>query len=150
MIVLLDTNLLLRAMQPSHPDSGVARSAMHSLRAVGHQLCVVPQVVYEFWVVATRPTEVNGLGLSTERANLEVDRMVSLFPLRRDERSVFDHWRDLVATYQVAGKKAHDCRLVAAMVRHGISHILSFNHADFTRFEEITAISPAKLDIQKR
>ena len=88
------------------------------------------------------------MGLSTDQAILEVDRMVSLFQLRRDERSVFDHWRDLVANYQVAGKKAHDCRLVAAMIRHDIGHILSFNHADFARYQEITAISPSKLDVQ--
>ncbi len=45
--------------------------------------------------------------------------------------------------YQVIGKNAHDTRLVAAMIVHGIPRILTFNTTDFQRYQEITAISPA-------
>jgi len=34
----------------------------------------------------------------------------------------------------VMGKNAHDTRLVAAMLRHDIKSILTFNSADFKRF----------------
>lgn len=36
------------------------------------------------------------------------------------------------------GKNAHDARLVAAMVRHGLTHILTFNAQDFSRYRGIT------------
>jgi hypothetical protein len=40
------------------------------------------------------------------------------------------------------GKNAHDARLVAAMIIHGIERLSTFNVADFRRYREITAISP--------
>jgi hypothetical protein len=49
----------------------------------------------------------------------------------------------LVADKAVLGKKAHDARLVAAMLRHGVTHLLSFNAPDFARFQEVTAVDPA-------
>ena len=45
----------------------------------------------------------------------------------------------------VSGKKAHDARLVATMTVNGITHILTFNADDFTRYAGITVLHPAKL-----
>ena len=47
--------------------------------------------------------------------------------------------------YRVAGKNTHDARLVAAMVVHGVSSILTFNIQDFTRYAEITIFDPRTL-----
>lgn len=146
MTILLDTNLLLRAVQPEHGDHEVANRAVRRLRNSGHELCLVPQVVYEFWVVATRPSEVNGLGLSIERASREVGQALSIFTIRRDERAIFERWTQLVAQHSVSGKAAHDCRLVAAMQRHGISHLLTFNVGDFARYEGLIAIHPREAE----
>ena len=60
-----------------------------------------------------------------------VSKWLADYPLLRDERRVFENWRDLVNVYQVKGKNAHDTRLVAAMRRHGISDLLTFNGVDF-------------------
>ena len=45
----------------------------------------------------------------------------------------------------MAGKKAHDARLVAAMNLHGITHIVTFNSDDFARDAGITVIHPQGL-----
>ena len=45
-------------------------------------------------------------------------------------------------TYKVIGVNVHDARLVAAMLVHGLTHILTFNIADFARYSEITAVNP--------
>jgi predicted nucleic acid-binding protein len=42
----------------------------------------------------------------------------------------------------VRGKNAHDARLVAAMLVHGLTHVLTFNGKDFARFGEIAVIPP--------
>lgn len=36
----------------------------------------------------------------------------------------------------------HDTRLVAAMLVHGLTHILTFNISDFLPYPEITAVNP--------
>ena len=47
--------------------------------------------------------------------------------------------------YRVSGVQVHDARLVAAMIVHDVTHILTFNTQDFTRYapDGIIAIDPA-------
>jgi len=108
----------------------------------GYAPTIVPQIIYEYWVVATRPLAENGLGLSTSEVDVEVSQIIDQFHLLRDERAVFDHWRRLVVDHAVQGKNAHDTRLVAAMQRHGVTHILTFNDSHFSRFSEIVVVHP--------
>ena len=68
MKVLLDTNIIVRAAQPNSPDWSSIEQALSKLIGLGGKLCLVPQNLYEFWVVATRPTNVNGFGPIEPRA----------------------------------------------------------------------------------
>jgi hypothetical protein len=61
MNLLLDTNVLGRMVEVGHPQHRVASDAVDALRRRGDTPCVVPQVLYELWVVATRPPAANGL-----------------------------------------------------------------------------------------
>lgn len=142
MKVLLDTNILLRVASPAHSMHKEARDAVAKLQRVGEDLVLVPQVIYEYWVVATRPIANNGLELDTKIASKAVDDFSSIFQLLRDERGIYPIWKDLVVASAVMGKNAHDTRLVAAMLRHDIKSILTFNSADFKRFVQIEAIHP--------
>jgi predicted nucleic acid-binding protein len=69
-----------------------------------------------------------------------------LFHLFRDERAIFDRWHQLVVEHQITGKTAHDARLVAAMNRHGIKHLVSFNDQHFDQFPNITVVHPDNID----
>jgi predicted nucleic acid-binding protein len=142
MRVLVDTNVIIRIADRAATDHAVAEAAAAALRDAHHQLCIVPQNLYEYWVVATRPTEHNGLGMSSESTDAAIEKWIQLFHLMRDERTVFEHWWNLVRDYSVAGKPAHDARLVAAMLRHGIEHLLTFNAADFARYSTIEVLTP--------
>lgn len=146
-MMLIDTNVLLRSAQPSHTQHAVAVAAVKATRMRGSIPCIVPQVIYEYWVVATRPVSANGLGMSVAEAEAEVEQLCSQFHCFRDERAIFDRWQRLVAQYNVQGKTAHDARLVAAMERHGINQLLTFNDQDFRRFTHITVIHPASIAI---
>lgn len=143
MNVLLDTNILTRWVNAEDPQHSKVVESLRTLRISGHVPTLVPQNHYEFWVVSTRPLEANGLGFTTDEATVEVDRFGSpLFLLMQDERAILPRWRALVQTHRVQGKAAHDARLVAAMLRHGLSCLLTFNTSDFARYAEVTAIHP--------
>jgi predicted nucleic acid-binding protein len=142
MNVLLDTNILGRMVEVGHPQHRAAVDATNARMRRGDVPCVVPQTLYEFWVVATRPSQANGLGLTVGQAAAELTRLQSLFPLLPDGPAVYPEWERLVTTHQVAGKNAHDARLVAAMAVHGITHLLTFNTPDFARYPGITALDP--------
>jgi predicted nucleic acid-binding protein len=108
----------------------------------GHELAIAPQVLYEFWAVATRPLTANGLGFSASRADSEMSRIRRVSLLYDDDSNILSMWHDVVTKYQVLGKKAHDARLVAAMLRHRVTHLLTFNGRDFAQYGEISVIVP--------
>jgi predicted nucleic acid-binding protein len=139
---LLDTNTLLRGLDRNHQNSRLVRRAIIALRRQGALLSVVPQNLIEFWAVATRPVDVNGLGMSTAWAAAQLGNIKHFFNFLPDAPETFQEWEKLVVQHQVVGKKAHDARLVAAMHVHGISHILTFNGADFSRYVTINVIEP--------
>ncbi len=145
MKVLLDTNVLLRLDDTAHRQHPAALAAVEQLLASGHEPLLVPQVVYEFWVVATRPLDVNGLGLTTKKTAEILADWLGMFRLLLDERGVFGNWQQLVVRHDVKGKQAHDARLVAAMDRHGVTQLMTFNTADFERFSHITPLSPVSV-----
>jgi predicted nucleic acid-binding protein len=45
----------------------------------------------------------------------------------------------------ITGKLAHDCRIAAAMARHNVNRILTFNVSDFSRFVAISPIDPSSV-----
>jgi len=113
------------------------RRALASLHQRGEELCIIPQNLIEFWAVATRPLANNGLGLTIDEAARETKKLKKLFKLRADAPAIFAEWERLVIRHRVAGKPTHDARLVAAMVAHSLTHILTFNTDDFKRFSGI-------------
>lgn len=142
MTILIDANVLLRVSQPEHSQFAVSRDALRVLRSQANRLVIVPQVIYEFWVVSTRPLDVNGLGLTSSLAEEKIGEVLRLYDLYHDDRDIFVAWRQLVSKYGIQGKQAHDARLVAAMIRHGMTYLLTFNVQDFARFREIATVSP--------
>ena len=142
MSTLLDTNVLTRSTQKGHVQQALARDAIQRLIHQGDEVCIVPQNLYEFWAVATRPAAENGLGMTPAQAKSELAELRQVFTLFRDERGILREWEQLVHMYDVKGKTAHDARLVAAMHRHGITHLLTFNQAHFARFPGITVLTP--------
>jgi predicted nucleic acid-binding protein len=71
MSVFVDTNILLRSIEVSDPKHAVAVRAVSQLMKTGEALIITPQIVAEFWNVATRPRERNGIGLTPSEAAKE-------------------------------------------------------------------------------
>jgi predicted nucleic acid-binding protein len=141
---LLDTNILLRSIEPGHPMNADAVASVAALLAAGETVYIVPQNISEFWNVCTRPSANNGLGLTPEQTETEVTRLEALLNLVLDAPEIYHEWRRLVIKHSVLGVNVHDARLVAAMNIHGISHILTFNDAHFRRYQpDITVMIPA-------
>jgi predicted nucleic acid-binding protein len=62
MRVLVDTNILLRSAQPTHPLCPQATHTVSTLLRQKDAVFFCSQNIAEFWNVATRPVEMNGLG----------------------------------------------------------------------------------------
>lgn len=145
MSYLVDTNVLVRLVHQVDPMHLDVKSACTTLQTQGEILCIIPQNLIEFWVVATRPTSANGLCLTLTETSQELSILKEIFQLKPDTSTIFVEWEQLVVKYKVIGKLAHDTRLVAAMIAHNLTHLLTFNTKDFKRFSEITVIDPRSI-----
>ncbi|PZD74836.1 hypothetical protein C1752_00994 [Acaryochloris thomasi RCC1774] len=145
-MILVDTNILLRIEQKNHPQSAQAFQATENLIKNDCELFVVPQIFAEFWNVATRPSDKNGLGMSCGWTASKIKQLREIFTLQHDQPQNYDQWLDLVSRYEVKGKNVHDARLVAAMLVQDSTYVLTYNVNDFKRFQEITVIQPGDVD----
>jgi len=141
-LVLIDSNVLIRWVQPEDLQFQVAQRAIRRLEDIGDFPCYTSQNLGEFWNVLTRPAVRNGYGLSPEQANTRANEIEAKFRLIPDSPLVFREWRRLLVDYRVSGVQVHDARLVAAMRVHGVGRILTFNTRHFERFDGIQAIHP--------
>jgi predicted nucleic acid-binding protein len=139
---LVDSNVLLRWVQPNHSDYPVIVSAIDVLLRQGAVLCYTSQNVAEFWNTCTRPVERNGYGLSPRDADRTARFFEDNLRLLPESPAVHEEWRRLLVSHRVSGVQVHDARLVAAMRVHGIKRILTFNDKDFARYTDIEAVHP--------
>jgi len=141
--VLIDTSALLRILQIQSPQYETVARAVEILPRRGRELHIVPQNLVELWAVATRPLAQNGLGLSSQQAEVELSRFKDMFTLLPETPEIYPAWESLVTRYRVIGKPAHDARLVAAMKVHGLTAILTFDKSGFARYDGIEVIDPS-------
>jgi predicted nucleic acid-binding protein len=93
---LIDTNVLARLANTADASHAVAARAVLELHRRGEALHLTAQVLIEFRNVATRPTAVNGLGLSTAVAESQAAGFVASFPLLAETSGIFPAWKALV------------------------------------------------------
>ena len=133
MAYLVETSILARLANPSDAYHSVATHAILTLHRQGESLRTSPQNLIEFRNCATRPTNVNGLGLSPAVAEMKTATFESLFPLLPETPDIYPAWKALVQANAIIGKQVHDARLVAVCHVYGISHVLTFNVQHFAR-----------------
>jgi predicted nucleic acid-binding protein len=141
MIYVPDTNNLLRFANRADAQHPIVLSAIRKLKSNGDKFCILPQICVEFWNVCTRPASRNGFGLSVRQANHSLRLVEKIFQLLPDNANIHQEWRKLVLSFGVSGVQVHDARIVAAMLVHQITHILTFNTSDFARYSSLGIIA---------
>lgn len=61
-----------------------------------------------------------------------------------------DRWQAVAYRHSVIGKQAHDARIAALMIAHGVTHLLTLNPTDFARYDGITPVTPQEIVSQGR
>ncbi|HBQ97972.1 MULTISPECIES: type II toxin-antitoxin system VapC family toxin [Roseofilum] len=139
---LLDTNILLRVADRTSVQHSLASGVIAKLFNQGDQCVITAQVLIEFWVVATRPVEVNGLGWTPELTAEVLVQFMDQFRMLEENERIFQQWFQWVTQYKVKGKRTHDLRLMAFMDVYQISYLLTFNPNDFIRVPQMTIVTP--------
>lgn len=140
MRVILDTNIILRLADRTAPDHNLSYSLVKRLFSEDCEICIIPQVLVEFYVVATRPVNSNGFGWDAAFTMVEIEKLQNIFILLPDNETIFIHWKN-IAVRGVHGKRAHDARIAAAAYAHNADAIATLNIHDFQDFG-VKLISP--------
>ena len=141
---LLDTNVVLRLIDRLDPNHTACVSAITKLTEQQQVICLAPQVLVEFWAVATRPVASNGFGWSPTDTDAQIVRLRQQFQLSDEKPALLDIWLRLVNEKAVRGKHTHDARLAAFMSLHGIDAIVTLNPSDFLGLG-VTVVEPDRL-----
>ena len=83
MWVLLDSNILLRWVEPDQPDQVIVARALDRLQLADAHLCYTSQNLGEFWNTLTRPADRNGYGLTPSQADRRahsIESRITLLP----------------------------------------------------------------------
>ena len=120
----IDTNVLLYLANPQAPEHARAKAAVADLLANDQRPIIAAQIVFEFWSVATRPTEANGLGWSTKQAFEQIEIFRTRFGLLYESPAVVDLWLHVVVSHGRKGKRIQDAHLLATMKANGVDRLL--------------------------
>lgn len=145
MFYLADTNVISRRILPNDPHHAQVKQAITRIKRDGGTVYITPQVMIEFRAVATRPLDSNGFGMTAESADAQALRIARIFPMLPDRDGIYQEWVKLVRTYKIIGLRVYDARLVAVMMVHNISNILTLNPKDYRPFAGIKVIQPGEV-----
>lgn len=130
---VVDTNVLVHASAIGSPHHGRARLALERLATDG-PVAVTRQILREFLSVTTRPQPWAKPATVAEALQI-LEVFQSRFAILEDGPAVWDALVTLGRTVSFGGKQVHDANIVATMLAHGETRLLTFNVADFRRFE---------------
>lgn len=132
---MLDTSVLVRYAGPASIGRQHAWEAVARLKKEATQGAVCPHVLIEFWAVATRPLDKNGLAMTFVEAKEWVNRFTDeLFQVIDDTPKTYEKWLELVFDYSVSGFHTYDAKVVASAIAGMCDGVIAFD-GDFKKYE---------------
>lgn len=141
--MLLDTNILVYAIDGSSFYHVPSRAVLERAYDHGAKLCVVPQSLAEFYSLVTNPKRV-AAPKSPHEALATIDLILALpglsvLPIPLD---LVGRWIGLCRGNPVRGAKIYDLQIIAVMQANGVRRICAYSKADFERHSDILIESP--------
>ena len=143
--MFIDTNVLVYSRIPGAPGHHAARASLERAFGATEPLRISRQVIREYLAVVTRaqPWPVN---ISRGDALDDVSRLTAAFEVLEESPVVTERLVMLCREVPVGGQQIHDANIVATMLAHGETRLLTFNDADFRRYLDrihLVEIAPA-------
>ncbi len=138
--IFLDTNILISAVLQESPRYFHARGVLRRLEEMDVEVWVSRQVLRELLAVLSRPQAfTNPLQLADVLAVAQ--EYEDQFVVAEDQSLVTQQLYLLLDKVECGGKQIHDANIVATMLAYGVPQIVTYNLADFRRFEGLVLIT---------
>jgi toxin-antitoxin system PIN domain toxin len=142
-VALLDANILIynhQALSKFHPQ---AKALLEKGLRGETELCICPQVLFEFFAVVTNPRRVTS-PINSEAATQEIERylrarnILKIYP--KDD--ILNITVELLKKYGAREKDIFDLQLAATMLSNNVTRLYSYNLDDFIKIKEIEVLAP--------
>ncbi len=131
--MFIDTNALIYSRNLKTPFHLPTREIIQRAADEQEPLRISRQIIREYLAAVTRPQ--NWLvPITREQALLDAESFLQTFEILEDGPQVTNTLIQLCRETPVGGRQIHDANIVATMLAHGESQLLTFNTADFQRF----------------
>lgn len=138
--IFLDTNILISAVLQESPRYFHARGVLRRLEEMDVEVWVSRQVLRELLAVLSRPQAfANPLQLADVLAVAQ--EYEDQFVVAEDQSLVTQQLYLLLDKVACGGKQIHDANIVATMLAYGVPQLVTYNLADFRRFEGLVSIT---------
>jgi predicted nucleic acid-binding protein len=137
-VSVVDTNVLVHSTAAGSPDHTRARAALSRLQANG-PVAITRQVLREYLSAATRP-QTWSRALTLAEATADTYVFIRRFKVLEDGPRVWDELMALTRSFSFGGKQIHDANIVATVLAHDETRLLTFNGADFQRFASLIEV----------
>ena len=134
----VDTNVLVYSTAAGAPFHAQARAALARLASDG-PIAISRQILREYLAVTTRP-QVWAKALTLTEAIADSASFSRRFTMLEDGLPVWERFILLSQQFSFGGRQVHDANIVATMLAHGETRLLTFNEADFRRFSSVIEI----------
>ncbi len=137
--LFVDTNILITALVRQMPRHQEAVSLLARLEMSNVEVWISRQVIREFLSSLSRPQAFSN-PLPTSALLPAAEELESQFLVAEDNRSVTTQLYHLLDAIPCGGKQLHDANIVATMLTHDISRLLTYNVEDFRRFGQFIEV----------
>lgn len=140
---LVDTNVLVYAVNADAPQHSVARRLLHAARDPSTTLYVTSQILCEYFSIITNSKRVtrpcsSSEGLQMVLAILELPG-IHVLPCPTTTVPAF---LGLLSKHLVLGAQIFDLQIVATMQVNKVQRIYTFNGKDFADFTDLIVVAP--------
>ncbi len=134
--MFVDTNVLVNARAVGAPHHDDASGILESVLRGPEPIRISRQVIREYLAVVTRPQNWSA-PLTPDEALYDVNQMLNTYEVLEDGPAVTERLLELLEEIPAGGRQIHDANIVATMLTHGERRLLTFNTADFRRYEDL-------------
>lgn len=142
-MIALDTNVLVYAVAEDDPHHVSSRRLLDAVVAGLVSACVFPQILLEFYAVATDPRRMTR-PLTVAQAVMEMANLRAVLPVVMPKENSLDRVFELAASSHTRAAGIFDVFLVAQLLEDDIATICTYNTRDFAAFP-VSAATPEEI-----
>lgn len=140
----LDTNVLVYSVSRGAPLHQRAVEEIQRRYQSKQDLWISPQVLREYLVTLSRAQTYSNPQPVRELAG-DVRYFARHFQVANETPAVTEKLLELIEETETRGKQIHDANIVATMLTHGITELLTNNPGDFARYSGVIRVIPLEM-----